>query len=174
MSEFDNKCWFPFYTKPKHEKRAYEKLIAEGYEAYLPLTKSIRKWSDRKKTIQEPLIKSYVFAKVYKKDLYKILSLYGISRYISFNGKPAIIRNSEIESLKKLIDSETKIEVTDGLVDIGEKVKIKSGPMAGLEGEIIEHKGKNKLVLKLESIGKSLLVTIETGKITNYLSNDNL
>lgn len=168
----NNKYWYPLYTKPRHEKKAYNNLLIEGFEAYLPMQKATKKWSDRKKTVNEPLIKSYVFARIKRHELYSVISLNGISRYISFNNKPAIVRDSEIDSLKKLIDAETKIEVTEGMIKPGKRIKLSSGPMAGFEGEIIEAKGKNKLLLRLESIGKTLFVTVETEKLTDMKSEN--
>jgi transcriptional antiterminator RfaH len=165
----NNKKWYPLYTRPKHEKTAYANIISNGYEAYLPLIKETRKWSDRKRIVDVPLIKSYVFAFLNQHQLYEVTQFHGVSRYIKFNNGPAFVRDEEIESLKKMIDSEVQIEVSDNIIAPGKRIKMLAGPMAGYEGEIIEEKGKNKLLVRLDSIGKSLKIVIdkESFKLNN-------
>lgn len=157
--------WYPFYTRSRFEKKTFDLLHKAGFEVYLPLKKSTRQWSDRKKIVELPLFASYIFVRIPKYKLNDILVTPGIVRYIRFNGQPAIIRDKEIEMIKKVLSSNTEIEVVDGKVEVGADIKISSGIFKGYDGKVVEIKGKHKVVLEIESINKSILVTVELNKI---------
>ncbi len=153
--------WYPLYTKSRYEKKAYDQLIKSGYEAFLPLQKTIRQWSDRKKTVELPLISSYVFVRIPRNKLYDVVNIYGISRYISFNGQPAIVRDNEIELLKLALENKNEIEVKDGFLKVGAEVKFSTGVFKGFSGKVIKQSNKNKLLIELESMGKTILITVD-------------
>lgn len=157
--------WYPFYTRSRFEKKAYENLKKAGYETFLPLKISERNWSDRKKIVEMPLFSSYIFVKIPKYKIYDVLSIYGIVRYIVFNNRPATVRDSEIELIKKILSEKTEIEVIDGTFEEGAEIAINSGPFKGYAGKFVNYKGKNKIVLSIESINKSMLVTIDLANI---------
>lgn len=92
--------WYAIYTKPRAEKKVFERLALSGFNAYLPLVTSIRVWSDRKKKIVTPLISSYVFVNSNYDELFSALTIQGTSGILRYLGKPAIIRDHEIENLK--------------------------------------------------------------------------
>lgn len=165
MINKDNFNWYPLYTKSRHEKKAFDNLKNAGIDAYLPLMKSTRVWKDRKKNVETPLIPSYVFAKLKPYMLYEINKIYGISRYIKFNGRPATVREEDLKILQTALDSKTEIELVEGKILEGTKVRIASGPFAGYEGKVIENESKNKLIVELEDMEKSLLVTIEKSSL---------
>lgn len=153
--------WYPLYTKSRFEKQAFEHLLKSGYEAYLPLQHSVRYWSDRKKVIEVPLISSYVFVRIPRNKLYDVVNIYGISRYLSFNGQPATVRDYEIELLKLALENKNEIEVKDGILNLGTEVKFKTGVFTGYTGKVLKQLGKNKLIVELESMGKTMLITID-------------
>jgi transcriptional antiterminator RfaH len=153
--------WYPLYTRSRFEKQAYQQLIKSGYEAFLPMQKSIRQWSDRKKIVEVPLISSYVFVRISRNKLFDVVNVYGISRYISFHGQPAIARDEEIEILKRALLNNNEIEVKDGLLNTGTEVKFSTGAFSGYSGKVIKQSGKNKLVVELEGLGKTILVTVD-------------
>lgn len=159
--------WYPFYTRSRYEKKVHDSLIMAGYESYLPLQKKIRQWSDRKKVVEMPLFSSYIFVRTMDYKLYDVLNINGIVRYLKFNGQPAIIRNSEIEIIRKLLSGNTEIEVADGVIEAGAKVALTSGVLQGYKGKVHQIKGKNKVVLEIESINKSILVTVDLNTIIN-------
>lgn len=157
----DQSYWYPLYTKSRHEKKAYKNLVKAGYETFLPMIKSVRQWSDRKIIVDVPLISSYVFSRFDPVNMNDVLNVYGVSRYISFNGKPAHVRDEEIELLKKAIESKAEIEVENRVLKTWTLISIKSGAFCGYSGKFIRRSGKNKLVIELESMGKTILVTID-------------
>ncbi len=158
--------WYPFYTRSRFEKKVYESLIKAGYEAFLPLKKTERFWSDRKKIVEVPLINSYVFVKAAKFQLYDIVRINGVVRYVSFNNQPATIRDSEIELIKSALSAKTEIDVLDGCFTEGAEVHITSGVFKGYVGKVTEFKGKSKIVLAIESVNKTLMVTVDVGSLT--------
>jgi len=162
----DKAKWYPLYTKSRHEKKAYENLIKAGYEAFLPLRKSERKWSDRKKIIDVPLIPSYVFSRFSRSEMNEVLKIYGISRYIKFNGKPAYVRDNEIELLKKALETDNEINTMDSNLKKGSIVEIMSGPFKGFSGRVIRSSGNKKLVIELEAINQTFCVTLD--KFTEF------
>ena len=102
--DFIQRGWHVIYTKPRHEKRVFEDLILRECTAYLPLVNRRSQWSDRRKTIEKPLFTSYVF--VYLNDItsyYRVLQVDGFVMFISFGGKLAMVKDSEIETIKQLI-----------------------------------------------------------------------
>ena len=157
--------WYALYTRPRWEKKVYNELNISGFEAYLPLVKKIKQWSDRKKIIEEPLIKSYVFVKTSEKEYYDILNVDGAVRYIFFEGKAASIPEWQIDLLQKTIENNLSFRLTNEKLKPGEKINIKGGPLKGCKGEIIKIKGKNKLVIRIENIGYNLLIETEADNL---------
>ena len=126
-STFEIKNWYALYTKPKHEKKALERLANRGYEVYCPMINTIKQWSDRKKKISVPLIPSYIFIKVSEIERSLVLNDPSILNYIFWLGKPAIIRNEEIDRLKGLISNEIIQEFEIRHLKVGEKININKG-----------------------------------------------
>ena len=157
--------WYALYTRPRWEKKVYNELNISGFVAYLPLVKKIKQWSDRKKIIEEPLIKSYVFIKTSEKEYYDILNVDGAIRYIFFEGKAASIPEWQIDLLRKTIENNLSYKLTNEKLKPGEKINIKGGPLKGCKGEIIKIKGKNKLVIRIENIGYNLLIETEADNL---------
>ncbi len=152
--------WYAIYTKSNFEKKAYSHLLEKSIEAYLPLHKKMRQWSDRKKWIEEPLIRSYIFVRISEKDYFKVLNTPGVISYVTFSGKAASIRDSQIELLKKILISETSLECVSEQFQPGERVEIIAGKLIGTTAELIEYKGSKKVIIKIEHINLSLLLTI--------------
>ena len=152
--------WYAVYTKSRAEKKIYEELCDSSYEAYLPLVKILKQWSDRKKWVQEPLIRSYVFVKASEKEYYDILNINGIVKYVTFEGKAAPIPEYQIDALRASIDNKLDISVTTDRYKKGEIINIAHGPMKGHKGEIVEISGKKHFLIRIENIGYSLVVKL--------------
>src|SRR4051794_27674697 len=118
------KNWYAVYTRPRWEKKIALKLEEQGYEAYCPLNRVVRQWSDRKKTVQEPLFKGYVFVKVEEKAKWKVREIDGILNYVFWNGRPGIVREQEIETIKRFLNQFTDVQVSDYKLGVDSKVKI--------------------------------------------------
>ncbi len=155
--------WYLLYTNPRAEKKTETELRFMGFEVYLPLHKTLRQWSDRKKMVEVPLFNSYLF--VYtelEKYYYQILNVPGIVKFVNFEKKPAIVDPREIELIRLMLGNIEELEnVTAGEpIEPGAEIEIIAGPLIGTKGKMIEHKGKNKILIELNSIQQSLAVTM--------------
>jgi transcription antitermination factor NusG len=155
--EINNDPWNVLYTTPRAEKKVYDRLIEMGVETYLPLYKTIRQWSDRKKKVEVPLFNSYIFVRSPEKQRFEILSVYGVVRYLYYLGKPAIIRQKEIDGIRRFLNQSEGYKIS---VEVGDKVQIASGVMEGVFGEVVRI-GKDKLVLQIEQLGMNLVAEVD-------------
>ena len=155
-----SKYWHAVYVSSRQEKKVAEQLFARGIEAYAPLIKRMRQWSDRKKMVEFPLINGYVFVNVHPLEYEIIYDTNGIVNFVRADGKIAVIREIEIERLKQLVNLGYQIEAESisRKYKEGDKVKITSGALMGIEGYVVDSSlGKNIEVL-LESIGQCIRV----------------
>jgi transcription antitermination factor NusG len=148
-------CWYAIYTRPRWEKKIAATLEDKGYEMYCPLNKVMRQWSDRKKVILEPLFKGYVFVKVEEDKKWELLNINGIVNYVYWLGKPARIRENEIETIRKFLNEFSDVEVVDGVLPVNAKVRVKQGVLMNYRGIVLEVIG-NKAKVKIESMGIQL------------------
>jgi len=157
--------WYPVCTLPRAEKKAYQALINKGLQAYLPLHRQQKQWSDRKKWVEEPLIKSYLFVKINEHQKTDVLMTKGISRFIYFSNTVATMPERQIEDVKLLLASTADIEVTQEDLQPGEKIVIKAGALKGLTGEIISYRSQKQLALRLEKMGCSIIINVAAALI---------
>lgn len=150
--------WYPIYTRSRAEKKTQVELSKKNIETYLPLKKVLKQWSDRKKIIEEPLLKSYLFVYISSKEYAEVLMTYGVSRFIYFSGKIAFIPTKQLEDLKLLLVNSAELQVIDHDISLGEKILIKAGPFKGIIAELVSLKSKKSLVLRLENLGFSILI----------------
>src|ERR1700744_2763818 len=158
MSDKDTLKWFPVYTHARAEKKAYQALLNKGIETYLPLHRQLKQWSDRKKWVEEPLIKSYLFVHIAEHEQTEVLMTKGISRFIYFSEKITSMPDKQIEELRLLMASPYELEITEENLQPGENIVIKAGPLKGMTGEIISYRSQKQLILRLESLGCSIIV----------------
>jgi transcriptional antiterminator RfaH len=160
--------WYPVCTNPRAEKKAYEALINKGLETYLPLHRQLKQWSDRRKWVEEPLIKSYLFVYINEHEQTEVLMTKGISRFIYFSGRVASMPQKQINELKLLMASPFELEITEDNLQPGEKIIIKAGPLKGLTGEIISYRSQKQLVLRLENLGYSIIIHMAASLIGRF------
>ena len=153
------KQWFTFYTKSKHEKLVYNSLVKQGYEVYLPLLKKRKKWSDRKKWVEFPLFKGYVFVKIEAKNEIPLLKTPGIVKMIKFGGKLAPVLEETIKSLKLIINGGYNPEPTDYFIK-GDPVIIKDGPLKGIKGEVVRIENEKYFIIHIDSIRQTISLKI--------------
>ncbi len=159
-SALDNRRWYPVCTASRAEKKAYQALMAKGIETYLPLQRQCKQWSDRKKWVEEPLIRSYVFVLINPQQQTEVLMTNGVSRFIYFSGRITAMPNRQIVELKLLLASAYELEVTEENLMPGEPVEIKAGPLKGIKGVMISYRSKNQLLLSLGSLQQSIVVNV--------------
>ncbi|HYK76369.1 MAG TPA: UpxY family transcription antiterminator [Daejeonella sp.] len=154
--------WYPVYTNPRAEKKVTELLSRKGIEAYLPLCRQLKVWSDRKKWVEEPLIKSYVFIKISEHQKTEVLSTRGVCRFLYFSGRVATMPQRQIEQLKLLMATEAELDVIDYKLEKGTQVRVKAGTLQGLTGQLVEFRSEKKVMLKIEHTGHFILIQIPT------------
>jgi len=152
--------WYAVYTNPRAEKQVYERLIESKIEVYLPLKKTIRQWSDRKKIIEMPLLPSYIFVKTSPKSFQAVYKIYGVVKFVSFEGKPVAIPQKQIDILRLLIDSDADIEVTSENFAKGDNVEVVNGILTGLAGELIKIGSNNRFVVRIDKLNQNLILQI--------------
>ncbi len=153
--------WYALYTAARAEIKVYERLVKEGFETFLPLKKVERQWSDRKKIIDEPVFRSYVFVKTMPHLFYQVTGIPGAVCFVHFEKKPAPIREEQIEMLKKLIKLNASFIVTPNKFKPGQKVKVIEGIFQGLKGEVVSEKHKELFIIRIDTLQYNLVLQIE-------------
>ena len=158
--------WLAIYSRPRWEKKVNQLLIEKGLESYCPLNKVRRKWSDRVKLVEEPLFKSYVFVKVNDEDRTEVRMTPGVINFVYWNGKPAVVKEKEINAIKSFLNEYENVEVKPMTVELNQRVKITAGPLMDQEGEVI---GVNRKSVKvaIDSLGYVLVAYIDRTKLTS-------
>ncbi|MBP1224049.1 UpxY family transcription antiterminator [Flavobacterium sp. 1355] len=144
--------WYVVYTKPKWEKKVAEKLKQIGIECYCPLITQVKQWSDRKKKVEVPLFNSYVFVQLSENDRNSVFQIVGIVRYLFWLGKPAIVRNEEIDIIKKNLMASNVSEISVTPMQVGDRIKLDSGAFSNQEA-IVQEVSNTHYILVLESLG---------------------
>ena len=166
-----NKNWFALYTKPRHEFKAALQLESVKVNFYLPVVTKIRQWSDRKKKITEPLFGGYIFIHGNEKERLTALEQPAIVRTICFNGRPAVIPDWQIESLKRMLESKREVTVSNQL-QVGARIKVTSGPFKDVEGVVyISNKHEKMLAITIELINRSVIVHLPPESVTKQVDN---
>ena len=149
----DKLNWYAVYTKPRWEKKVAKLLDEKGIENYCPLNKVVKQWSDRKKVIMEPIFKSYVFVRVEDKDKFELKNISGILNFVYWLGKPAIVRDQDIDIIRKFLNEFGEVTVSEiDQFKVNAKVRVKQGIMMNYHGLLVEVMG-NKAKVKIESMG---------------------
>lgn len=144
--------WYVVYTKPKWEKKVAERLNEIGVVAYCPLISKTSQWTDRKKTVQVPLFNSYIFVQLEEKDRSSVFDVVGAVRYLFWLGKPAIVKDTEITTIKEWLSAPEDYEISLDQWKKGDKIIVESGPFVN-QSAIIQDVKPNHYVLLLESLG---------------------
>jgi transcriptional antiterminator RfaH len=153
--------WKALYVASRSEKKVFTRLTELGVEAYLPLKKERKQWSDRKKIVITPLINGYIFVRPEEKQRELVFKASGVIQYVKFNGKDAEIRESEIDILKSIEEKGYHAEAkpTEQFA-AGQRTLIQHGPFKGMTGIVERHKGNDIYTIALESIGYSVRVNL--------------
>jgi transcription antitermination factor NusG len=156
--------WYALYTCPRHEKRVAEQIEQRQISCFLPLYRSIRRWKDRRKELELALFPGYVFVRIELQDKLQVLKVPGAVRLVTFNGQPAALPEQEIECLRNRQFGSGTIEPHPYLC-AGRRVRVRSGPLQGLEGIIRRSKDKCRVVLSLDLIMRSVAVEVDEADV---------
>jgi len=156
--------WYALYTCPRHEKRVAEQIKQRRISCFLPLYRSVRRWKDRRKELELALFPGYVFVRIALKDRLRVLQMASVVRFVSFNGHPVPLPDSEMESLMNGLNSGVRAEPHPYLA-VGRSVRVKYGPLAGMQGILVRRKDKFRVVLSLELIMRSVAVEVDEADV---------
>ncbi|MGN6568567.1 MAG: UpxY family transcription antiterminator [Flavipsychrobacter sp.] len=159
-------AWYVLYTKPRNEKKVSRLLQEKGVIVYCPVQESIRQWSDRKKKIQEPIFKSYIFVKMddYEADNVKVLTTPGAVRFLWWLGKPGTVREEEIEGIKNFLNKYKGADIYVNVLE-GQEVAIVEGPLKENTGVVLRITG-NKATLHIKTLGWNITAQVPVQSIS--------
>lgn len=144
--------WYVVYTKPKWERKVAEQLNKLGISCYCPVVSQIRQWSDRKKKLEVPLFNSYVFVQLQERDRDSVFCLTGVVRYLFWLGKPAIVRDEEIKTIRNWLALPNPLAISVVSLQTGDTIALASGPFLDQKA-IVQEVTNTHYVLVLESLG---------------------
>ena len=160
--------WYAVYTKPRWEKKVAKLLEEKGIENYCPLNKVIKQWSDRKKVVLEPIFKSYVFVRMEDANKWDLKKINGVLNFVYWLGKPAVIKDEEIDTIRKFLNEFSNVEVVEsGKLTVNAKVRIRQGVMMNYHGILVEVSG-NRAKVKIDSMGISLSAHFDKKNLELY------
>ena len=167
--------WYAVFTKPRAEKKVYQRMKDQGIEAFLPLVKTVRQWSDRKKTLEVPLISSYIFVYLPENELYRTLPIQGTVNVLKHLGKPAKIKEVEIDNLRILSGNSESQHISNCInVSHGDDVEVTGGPFMGLIATCVQEGKNHRVVVKIDSLGSCFNVNIPLSFLRKIEKRKNL
>ena len=149
--------WYVLYTIPNLEKKVHQELGKKKIKAYLPMQRVIRQWSDRRKELRIPLFPNYVFINTTEKERCGLFDIKGILKFITYNGKPAVVSDDEISNIMRF--ENTVFDIEPHLIQ-GDNVIIIDGPFTGLQGKLFSKRGKQRFGITLKAINQSLSLEV--------------
>jgi transcription antitermination factor NusG len=157
----ESRDWYAFRVRPRHEKLVSMSLRGKGYEEFLPLTKSKRRWADRSPIIEMPLFPGYIFCDTARSEISRIRCTQGVVDVIRAGTSPLPANRHEIEGLRKVTDAELPLESWPYIdPSTTGRFRIVSGPLSGLEGMLMQVRGKERLILSVDLLCRSVLVEV--------------
>ncbi len=154
--------WFAVHTRSKCEKLVALMLSKKNVHAYVPLVKSVKRYTRKIRHTEKPLIGCYVFVKILKNEYVTVLETENVAGFVRFSKNLIAIPDEEINILRRIVlENDIELEAIPGALTIGDPVIITAGPLTGLSGRVIDQDGKRKFQVELERMGYSLLMTID-------------
>jgi transcriptional antiterminator RfaH len=164
--EKPNYQWYAVYTRANAERKLYNNLKDNNIECYLPTRKVHKVWSDRKKFVEEPLFRCYLFVKVSYKEFFTALNTSGVVCYVSFGGKAQAIPESQINNIKTfLAQSEHEVTVSYERIQKGVSVEVLHGSLQGIKGEVVNISGQSRLLMRIDSLNCNLYANISREEV---------
>jgi len=165
------KHWHAVYTHPRWEKKVAELLVSRKIETYCPLRKMVKQWVDRKKVILEPLFTSYVFVRGMSTDLPVIRQTHGVLNFLYWLGRPAIVRDDEIENIRLFLNEHQNVRLEKLDVHVNDTVRIMSGALHMREGSVMEVRNHTVKVL-LPTMGFAMVAEINKSQVDVLQSSE--
>jgi transcription antitermination factor NusG len=156
--------WWAVYTRHQHEKVAGDMLLRKGFEVFVPLYQSTRRWKDRLKTLSLPLFPSYVFIHGGIERQLQVVTTPGVYSIITAAGRTAVIPGEEIDAVKRMVENSLRVE-PHPFLKCGDWVRVKAGPLEGVEGILVRMKGLCRLVISVDMLQKSVAVEVSASDV---------
>jgi transcription antitermination factor NusG len=154
--------WFAVHTYARHEKIVAQETRDLGITTFFPVVKQLRQWSDRRKVVESPLFSCYVFVRIRpdNRERLKVLRVNGVLRFVGVHGMGIPIPDEQIDVVRMLTEEQLPM-CSHPFLKIGQRVRIRSGALSGVEGILTGRSGERTLVVSLDAIQRSLSVRIE-------------
>ncbi|MHA8067473.1 UpxY family transcription antiterminator [Aquirufa sp. ROCK2-A2] len=154
-------AWYALYTKSRMEKKVAERLLVQGIECYCPIIKQKKQWSDRKKWVEEPVFKSYVFVNInYSTQNVLVRQTIGVVNFVYWLHQPAVVQDDEIKLIQSFLAEHSEVETSSKSIKVGDFITLDSGAMMGQTAEVIAFKNKNEVRLFVKSLGFELVAKL--------------
>lgn len=164
--EKHNYQWYAIYTRANAEKKLLDNLLDKNIESYLPTRKVLKVWSDRKKWVDEPLFRCYIFVKVSYREFFTALNTPGVVCYVSFGGKAQSIPENQITNIRTFLDqSDHEVTLSYERIQKGVMVEVLSGSLKGIRGEVINLFGQTRLSIRIDSMSCCLQANISRDEV---------
>jgi transcription antitermination factor NusG len=163
--------WNAVYTRHQHEKTVADILSKKGLSVFLPLYQSTRRWKDRTKTLSLPLFPSYVFVRGAVDHHLHVVTTPGVYWMVSAGGQPAVIPDDQIDAVNRMIESSLRVE-PHPFLKCGDWVRVKYGPLGGIEGILVRTKGLCRLVISVEMLEKSVAIEVDAAMVERATKNN--
>ncbi len=152
--------WFALYTRSRHEKAAERELNKKGFETFMPLISVMRQWSDRRKTVEEPLFKSYLFVKTSLSQKFSVLNTFGVVNMVHNGTEPIEVAEKDLLAVRKFVEQDIQVDPFPYLKE-GQRVYVRSGPFKGTEGFVVRKDSHCRLVISVHALKQSVSVMID-------------
>ena len=164
VTRCEDSAWWALYTRHQHEKTVAEMLSAKGFEVFLPLYDSMRRWKDRRKLLSLPLFPCYVFVRGGLNRRLQVVTTPGVHMILFYGERVAIIPEAEIQAIRKTVEGPYRVE-PHPFLKCGERVRVKRGALEGVEGVLVRKKNMYRLVLSVDLLERSVGVEIDASDV---------
>jgi transcription antitermination factor NusG len=164
----DSPAWYACYTRGRHEQKVASHLDSRRIETFLPVHTLDVQWSDRRKTVVRPLFSSYLFARFRESELPQVLSTRGLVTILGAGGRLAAIPDEEIENVRRFADAVSNHRIVperETLIEAGDRVRVLTGPFAGIEGVALLRRGRRRLLVSLSTVAEGLAVDLDSASL---------
>jgi transcription antitermination factor NusG len=171
VSGYDESAWWALYTRHQHEKTVADMLAAKGFEVFLPLYESMRRWKDRQKMLSLPLFPCYVFVRGGLNRRLQVVTTPGVHMVLSHGERVALIPETEIDAIRKTLEGPFRVE-PHPFLKCGERVRVIRGTLEGVEGILVRKKNQTRLVLSVAMVAQSVAVEIDAADVVPVTPRD--
>ncbi|OMP79333.1 transcription termination/antitermination protein NusG [[Flexibacter] sp. ATCC 35208] len=165
------RSWYVIYVMPRHEKKIASILKTRGITFFLPMTKNLRTWNGRKRYVELPLFPSYIFVSPENvSEYYELLNINSVINYVKFGNEIAVVSEIVIDNIRLLEMQHAEMEVSSARFDPGRQVVIKEGTLAGCKAEVVEVKGKEKIIVRVNLLRRNVLINLPSEYLIAFVA----